>query len=94
MFTARVGWRANLVELAVAAVEDELDGHVRAVLDAADVLCREVEGEAEAALAGGLEERHDVLERVIHREVVEAVRVLHGSDDAADYTKRISQSVG
>ena len=47
---------AYLEKLAVAAVKDELERDVRPVLDAVEARRLEVDGEAERALAGDLEE--------------------------------------
>lgn len=73
---------AYLVELTVATVEDELKGHVRAILNAADASGVKVEINAEKALSGCLEERHGHLEvATAVPEIVERVGVLNGGND-------------
>lgn len=47
---------AYLEELAITAVEDELNGDVRAILESGDVRRGEVDWEAESAFTGDLEE--------------------------------------
>ena len=74
-----------LVELAVAAVEDELKSYVGAILNTADAGGREVDVHTEYALASRLEERQELLEVPIAvLELREACRVLHCSEDTSD----------
>ena len=55
----------DLVERIVPAVENELDGDVRAVLNAANAPVREADVQAEGALACGPEERDELLELAV-----------------------------
>ena len=76
-----------LVKLAIAAVEDELESDVGTVLDTADAGRGEVDVNAESALAGGLEERKELLEvaRAV-AELGEVVGILNGSNNTTNYS--------
>ena len=76
-----------MVELAIAAIEDELNRDVCTVLDTADSGGSEVDVNAERALAGGLEERKELLEvaRAV-AELGEVVGILDGSNNTTNYS--------
>ena len=77
-----------LVQLAVAAIVDELKSDIGTVLGTGNVLRAEVDGEAEVAFAGGLEERHHELELSAGAEVIEAGRILDRRNDTTHYQIR------
>ena len=75
----------NLVELTIAAVEDELNGDVRAISDALHAGRRKVDVHAEVAHVGRLKERQELLKFiVVIPEGVEAICIFSGRNNATD----------
>lgn len=80
-----------LVELAVTTIEDELERDVGTVLNAADVGGSKVDIDAERALAGGLEERKELLEVAGGvTELGEVGRILDRGNNTTDCSWNVS----
>ena len=80
------GVGSYLVQLTVTAIENQLKGDICAVLDAADTRGREIDVNAECALAGGLKEGQELLEvAAAVLEQSEVVRVLDSRKNPANY---------